>query len=160
MSNKQKIRYAVLGSVITFVGMMIVAMGVSPLIAQKNGVFDEVQCTKLTVVDKAGKPAIVLNAIDEANHIMLFDKKGKPGVHLWVSEGQHSIAVLDEVGQTAVSLRALENGNGISIHDKAGKVALNLFVTQTPMGNGIVVYDQAGNIKWAIPISPPTGGEQ
>ena len=158
MNNKRKIYYAVWGMVITFVGIGMGAMVTSSLIAQKNGVFDEIQCTKLTVVDKTGKPAIVLNTIDEANHIMLFDKKGKPGIHLWVSEGQHSIGVLDETGQTAVSLRALENGNGISIHDTAGKVALNLFVTQTPMGNGIVVYDQAGNIKWTTPVTPPTGG--
>ena len=89
-----------------------------------------------------------------------FDKKETPGLHLWVSEGPHSIGVLDKVGQTAVSLRALENGNGLSIHDKAGKIALNLFVTQTPMGNGIVVYDQASNIQWTIPATPSTGGRR
>ena len=115
MGSKQKIRYAVFGSVITFVLMVVVAIGVSPLIVQKNGVFDEIQCTQLTVVDKAGKKAMLLNAMEEANHIMLFDKKGVPGLHLWVSEEQHSIGVLDKVGQTAVSLRARENGNGISI---------------------------------------------
>ena len=160
MRNKQQIRYAVFGSVITFVLIVMVATGVSPLIALNNGVFDEIQCRQLTVVDKAGKKAIVLNAMEEANHIMVFDQKETPALHLWASEGQHSIGVLDKVGQTAVSLRALESGNGLSIHDKAGKIALNLFVTQTPMGNGIVVYNQEGNIKWAIPITPPTEGKQ
>ena len=87
MSNAQKIRYAVLGSVIMFVVMVMVAMGVSPLIAQKNGVFDEIQCRQLTVVDKVGKKAIVLNAMEEANHILLYDQKGQPGLHLWASEG-------------------------------------------------------------------------
>lgn len=82
MHKKQKIRYAVFGSVITFVLMVMVAIGVSPLIALNNGVFDEIQCTQLTVVDKAGKKAIVLNAMEEANHIMLFDKKETPVLHL------------------------------------------------------------------------------
>ena len=91
------------------------------------------------MVDKAGKKAIVLDAMEEANHILLYDQKETPALHLWVSEGEHSIGVLNETLQTAVSLVSRENGNGISIHDKAGKAALNLFVTQTPMGNGISV---------------------
>ena len=69
MRNKQNIRYVVLGSVMTAIGIVMVAMGVS---SQKNGVFDEIQCTQLTVVDKAGKKAILLNAMEEANHILLF----------------------------------------------------------------------------------------
>lgn len=160
MRHKQNIRYAVFGSMITFVVLVIVSMGVSPLIAQKNGVFDEIQCDQLTVVDKAGKKAIVLNAMAEANHIILYDQKGQPGIHLWSSEGYHSISVLDDSTQTGVSIASGENGKGISIHDNAGKVALNLFVTQTLMGTGIVVYDQAGNIKWATPASPPSTGEK
>ena len=171
MCNKQKIRYAVFGSVVTFALMAMVAIGVSPLIAQRNGVsrsedpdeasrFDEIQCTKLTVVDKAGKKAIVLDAMEEANHIILYDQKGHPGLHLWASEGQHSINVLGNGSQTGVSIASGENGNGISIHDNAGKVALNLFVTQTLMGTGIVVYDQTGNVKWVTPASPPSTGEK
>lgn len=170
MRKTQKIRYAFFGSVVTFVALVIVSMGVSPLIAQRNGVsrsedpdeasiFDEIQCTKLTVVDKAGKKAIVLDAMEEANHIILYDQTGDPGLHLWVSEGQHSITVLDNRLQAGVSIASGENGKGISIHDKSGKVALNLFVTQTLMGTGIVIYDQAGNIKWTTPVSPRRSGE-
>jgi hypothetical protein len=163
MSNTQKIRYAVFGSVITFVVLVIVAMGVSPLIARNNGVFDEIQCRQLTVVDKAGKKAIVLNAMEEANHILLYDQKGHLGLHLWASEGYHSISVLDDSNQTGVSLVSRENGNAISIHSN-GKVALDLFVREPPIGTGIVIRDQAGNIKWTTlaPIVPfPTAeGEQ
>ncbi len=108
MCNKQKIRYAFFGSVVTFALMAMVAVGVSPLIAQRDGMsrsedpdeasrFDEIQCTKLTVVDKAGKKAIVLDAMEEANHIVLYDQKGHPGLHLWASEGEHSINVLAHV---------------------------------------------------------------
>ena len=154
MSNTQKIRYAVFGSVITLVLMVIVAMGVSPLIARNNGVFDEIQCRQLTVVDKAGKKAIVLDAMEEANHILLYDQKGRPGLHLWASEGQHSINVLDDSNQTGVHLVSRENGNAISIHSN-GKAVLNLFVREPPIGTGIVIRDQAGNIKWTTPVPPP-----
>lgn len=153
MSNTQKIRYAVLGSVIMFVVMVMVAMGVSPLIAQKKSVFDEIQCRQLTVVDKAGKKAIVLNAMEEANHILLYDQKGHPGLHLWASEGQHSISVLDDSTQTGVSLVSRENGNALSIYSN-GKVVLSLFVREPPIGTGIVIHDQAGNIKWTTPVTP------
>ncbi len=167
MSNTQKIRYAVLGSVITFVVLVMVAMGGFPLIAQRNGVshsedpdassvFDEIQCRQLTVVDKAGKKAIVLNAMEEANHILLYDQKGRPGLHLWASEGQHSISVLDHSNQTGVSLFSHENINAISILSN-GKAALNLFVGEPPIGTSIVIRDQAGNIKWATPVTAPTG---
>lgn len=68
MSSTQKIRYAVFGSVITFV-LMMVGQGISPLIAEKNGVshskdpnassvFDEIQCTKLTLFIKIIQPKI------------------------------------------------------------------------------------------------------
>ena len=49
-----------------------------PLIAQRDDVFGDIQCTGLTVVDKSGQPAIELSVDkDNANSIRINDTAGK-----------------------------------------------------------------------------------
>ena len=45
--------------------------------AQSNGVFGEIVCKKLTLVDKEGKMAVALRSGGEGNGVIVFDKAGK-----------------------------------------------------------------------------------
>ena len=62
MKQKVNMRDMVLGAVIMLVGLAVGAIVSPPLIAQRAGVFGEIQCTSLTVVDNDGKVAVVLEA--------------------------------------------------------------------------------------------------
>ena len=64
MNHKQKLGYTVLGAVIMLVGITIGQFVTPNIEAQSDGVFDEIQCRKLTVLDKSGKPAFLLAATE------------------------------------------------------------------------------------------------
>ena len=51
-----------------------------PLIAQHNGVFDEIVCKKLTVVNSKGKDAIRLISDVVGNHVVISDEAGKDSI--------------------------------------------------------------------------------
>ena len=87
MNHKQKLGYTVLGAVIMLIGIGVGSIVCPPLVAQRNGVFDEIVCSKLTVVDEMGKVAIRSAALKTGHSILIFDDKGglkkvprKPGV--------------------------------------------------------------------------------
>ena len=71
MNHKQKLGYMALGAGILAVGIMIGQFVTPDIEAQSNGVFDEITCRKLTVIDKVGKDGIVL------------DTSGRPGRKLY-----------------------------------------------------------------------------
>ena len=58
MNHKQKLGYMALGAGIMALGMIIGQWGTPDIEAQNNGVFDEIVCTGLTVVNHAGKRMI------------------------------------------------------------------------------------------------------
>ena len=74
MNYKQKMGYTAFGVVITLISMFFGAIISQPLVAQRNGGIDEIQCSKLTIVDKYGRPAIVLDITEESgNAIKIFN---------------------------------------------------------------------------------------
>ena len=96
-----------------------------PLIAQRNGVFGEIQCTGLKVVDKDGKMAIDLYAHELGNGVAVLNKGGGAGIGLAAHE--------DEAG-----------GNNVMILDKSGNKVVGLG-TFSKMGNGVAIFDKQGN---------------
>ena len=60
MKRKICVRSMALGAVIMLIGLAVGAIVSPPLIAQRNDVFGDIQCTGLTVVDKNGNKAIAL----------------------------------------------------------------------------------------------------
>ena len=101
MNHRQKFGYTVLGAVIMLVGIGVGSIVSPPLIAQRDGVFGEIECTKLKVVDKAGKAAISLFADEDQNYVVLYDKARQ---------------------EWAVALVAGEEHNDVVIYDKAGGI--------------------------------------
>ncbi len=86
MKKKVSVRDMVLGAGIMLVGLGIGAIVSPPLIAQRYGVFGEIQCTRLTVVDESGNKAIVLAGGDggeyEENHLSIYYPQGEEGIRL------------------------------------------------------------------------------
>ena len=106
MKQKVNMRDMVLGAVIMLVGLAVGAIVSPPLIAQRAGVFGEIQCTSLTVVDNDGKVAVVLEADKEVgNGVTVFDKHGKPAIDL-VADEMNGVAIFDEHSKVAVALVA------------------------------------------------------
>ncbi|RKU08580.1 hypothetical protein C6502_15325 [Candidatus Poribacteria bacterium] len=122
MNHKQKVGYMALGAVIMLVGLAVGAIVSPPLIAQSNGVFDEIRCSKLTVVDKNGNEGIIVVSMEEGNGVI----------------------ILDEDGKTAIELSAFASKPQFYPNALVA-------IAKSPLLNGIKIYDEAGEIKWKAP---------
>lgn len=146
MNYKQKLGYTLLGAGIMLIGLAVGAIVSPPLVAQRNGVFDEIQCRKIEVVDKHNETAIRLTGLDSSNNIQIYDKHG----NLEISLGANAISIFNE-GKSAIFLSGTEMENSISIWDTTGKPAIDLSVHQVFEGNFIKISDKKGNLEWIAP---------
>ena len=133
MNYKQKLGYMALGAGILALGIIIGQWGTPGIEAQSNGVFDEITCRSLKVVDKHGKNAIWLESNDIANGITVYDKYGKRGVIL---------------GTYTDKLKGVEKAHN-AIDIKHGKAGVSL--TASESGNEVVIFDKVGKVKWTTP---------
>ena len=119
MNNKQKLGYTLLGAGIMAVGITIGQLSTPNIEAQRNGVFDEIVCSKLTVVDKVGKDAIVLKSSPYSfgNKIIIFDQYGKEGIRLSASRLCSNISINNQAGEAQIGLSTFMNTNLVFIHD-------------------------------------------
>ena len=92
MNHKQKLGYTVLGAVIMLIGIGVGTIVSPSLVAQRNSVFGEIECTGLTVVDTAGNPAVVLGAGEQLM------SSGTPSIRV----KRNGVLVLDPSGKDAV----------------------------------------------------------
>ena len=118
MNHKQKLGYMALGAGIMAVGIIIGQVITPDIEAQSNGVFGEIQCTGLTVVDKDGKEAIILVAGKSGNGVYVKNKNGKSAIVL---------VAIEELSFPIKELNtAIEFGSSINIYDKNGTPAISL----------------------------------
>ena len=139
MNHRQKFGYMILGAVIMLVGLGVGAIVSPPLIAQRNGVFGEIKCTKLEVVNKYGKPAIRLEAYNDndsivRNSVKIYHlKPNRYGVlHEAISlevSNDNDISVRNSIRMdnpkpnqyglfdAAIELRSSDNANSIKVYD-------------------------------------------
>ena len=75
MNHKQKLGYMALGAGILAIGIIIGQWGTPDIEAQNKGVFDEIQCKNLIIVDDAGKRAIELG--QNGNDVLIYDRAGQ-----------------------------------------------------------------------------------
>lgn len=122
MNTKQKIGYTLLGAVIMLTGMWLSPLISPPLTAQHNGVFGEIQCTSLTVVDNMGKTAVELDSDEEAgNRVIVNNKQGKGVVGLYNTEYGGRVDVYNNREKNRATMSVNEYGNGaVSTWDKNG----------------------------------------
>lgn len=172
MNHKQKCFYTALGAFIMLVGLGVGALICPPLIAQREDVLGDLKRAGLTVVDRSGKPAIVLRA-DEAlgNGVVIHNPTGTPAVLLVADDTGNSLAVADKSGEPAVLLRTSELANRVIIRNpdgqngirlSAGKVANRVTVYNPEeanavqlyadeMTNRVSVHNKVGMIRWEAP---------
>ena len=180
MNSKQKVGYTLLGAVIMLVGIGVGAIVSPPLIAQHNGVFDEIQCSTLRVIDKSGKDVVHIAASEDGNAVTVVDRSGNRAVQLVASENGNAVTVFNRSGNRAIQVGAKETMKGneysVDVFDKAGNTAINLGTTevgevsvngviihgrtgqeQIVLGtaidhaSAIVIVDRAGKVKWRAP---------
>ena len=118
MKRRICVRSMGLGAGIMLIGLAVGAIVSPPLIAQRDDVFGDIQCTGLTVVDKQGNVAVALDT-DDGNQVLVNDKQGKRAVKLVNDEDLgNSVAVLNKQGNEAVALRTDEHGGIVNVSGK------------------------------------------
>ena len=140
-------------------GIMLIGMWVSPLIsppitAQHNGVFNEIQCRMLTVLNKQGKPAVRLVSSEIfGNKVIVLNNMGKLAVELGSiaalekdaqkNEMVNWVTVLNKQGKPAVELASTEYGGRVDVFNNQGKNRATMQVNE--YGNGAVsTWDKNG----------------
>ena len=165
MKRKVCVRSMVLGAVIMLIGLAVGAIVSPPLIAQRNGVFDEIQCSRLKVVsrwdesmvdigsnaiigyDGEGEQAILIGVRvfpggDDTNIIL--HRQGKLAYWLQAGKNSNTIQLYNQTGKEGLLLLAGDKHNGVSLLSKEEKDALTLS-TSHEYGNRISVLDKEGN---------------
>lgn len=127
MDFKQKLGYIILGAVIMLVGIWVGSLVSPPLIAQGDGVFGEIKCAGLTVVDEHGKTMIRLEADLFKNAVVVYNKVGEEAIRLIADINSNNICVYNQVGEPAIYLDANVTGNFVEVYDPAeDKTAITL----------------------------------
>ena len=57
--------------------------------------FGDITCRSLTVLDKEGKKAILLDAYGDGNTIIVNDMNGKTAAYMGSIEGSNSVSIFD-----------------------------------------------------------------
>ena len=142
MNHKQKLGYTVLGAVIMLVGLGLGAIVSPPLIAQRNGVFDEIECSKLTVVDKNDKLAIILAANEDENGIVLLNQAGTMSARLSADKDGSSLGLFNAEGEQSIALLGTETGGIVALYDGDGQEGIYLVVNE--LSRFIAVLNEEG----------------
>ena len=129
--------------VFLIVALCCVLLSHSQLTAVGVTVFDEIECTKLTVVDKTGKTAIRLYATESENHVLIHGKAKEPGIQLSTSQSRNDI-IVNGKEKSGVSLSATELGSGLAVFDEVRKRAIQILGTESE--NFVAVYDKKGGL--------------
>ena len=126
MNTKQKLGYTIFGAVIMLVGMSVGSILSPTLIAQQNGVFDEIQCTKLTVVNELGEERIRIDAPGRFASFRMFDGDDTP-FRLYHSDNHVSMSLNSDPSSDfagSIDLSASNTGSGLELN--MGRHEMNL----------------------------------
>ena len=174
MNYKQKLVYMALGAAILALGITIGQVITPDIEAQSNGVFDEIECRRLVVIDEQGKDAIALATTkEEGNGIIIFHPEGKQGLVFRSSDDASNITAHNPQGQAVAILAAAEklsalqlmydDGEGAVSFAALGSIGSILTVSgkeseakiqlqsNNIIGTNIEIKDSAGNKKWVAP---------
>ena len=155
MNNQQKLGYTLLGAGIMAIGITIGQFITPDIKAQSNGVFDEITCRRLKVVDKLGRDAITLNAGEESNGMRIFDKTQAPAIILsggFVRDEakDNLIQIFGRAESNGILLITDETSSLVKLFDSAGNSAVFLGAHEEE-GNSAGIFDKVGNIRWSAP---------
>lgn len=109
---------------------IIIGQFVTPDIkAQNNGVFDEITCRQLKVVDCAGRDAIGLVGIGPANGIYILDKSGNTAIRLahFPDADENSIHLWDPADKKSFEFNAYRDRNELIVRDKSSGAGIGFY---------------------------------
>ena len=162
MNNKQKLGYILLGAGIMLVGITIGQL-VSPNIeAHNNGVFDEIVCSRLSVVNKEGKQVILLGLGEytsvisgkriSQNGMWIYDNEGNKIIALETEDAGSGIQLYDKDGYYAVKLESGPIANTVWINHKDWKRQIGLIVDKgSEMLPPQIWIKDKGKVVWGAP---------
>jgi len=143
-----------LGAVIMLIGLAVGAIVSPPLIAQRDGVFDEILCRKITVVDSVGTEGVVLESNEEVNQIIV---KGKIGGGVGLKSHRkigNVLSIVSQQGELAVVAKAEESGilHVFGEHGKGevrlrGEGVITLFNKQKEPAVGLLSDEHGGAVS-------------
>ena len=154
MNHKQKLGYMGLGAGIMAVGIIIGQFFTPDIEAQNNGVFDEITCQRLKIVDEKGDGRIFLYALGPMASISIMNhmnNEEKEGIALTSftpfnpdgplgSENSNSITIFKPAGTKGIEFNAEGIVNNVMVHNAAGKLAILLGGAEDD--SGITIYDK------------------
>ena len=144
MSYKQKFGYTALGAAIILVGIIVGSLISPPSIAQQS--LGEIECTKLTVLDEAGLPAILL----EGRSLTIMDQTRNVNAILTIKRKQPALYLVNQKRKSSVSLVVNEYGGNILVTGDTGKGEV-LLSSDKAIGGIITVKDSFGRIRGHLP---------
>ena len=149
MNHKQKLGYMALGALILAIGITIGQFITPPIEAQSNGVFDEIACRRLSVVDEKGEATIYLGNFVSKDFVLDGDLLAIKNVRVG-----HGVVVMDaSTGDRAISLGSYSHQgfpeSAITVWDRAGMSAADnskykkaFEVNIDSLSNVLKVYDK------------------
>ena len=177
MNYRQKLGYIALGTVIMLAGMTVDSILAPPSVAERDGVFDEIECNGITLVNGSGQSRMRLSAADDGGAIAIYDRTGRPAVVLYAYPEGNGLRIYSKPGQQAFDLStAGAHKNTLTVFDGKNLPALLLMSHETfgnravimqptremntaitlfadkREGNQVVVYDHEGEITWNTPV--------
>ena len=160
----EKLQYMVIGAVLMAVGIGIGSIFTPPLVAQRDNVFDEITCRKLTVVDENGEQVLTMKSEPNKDRLTVYDDNGekafyfatKPKYNIFGVKSPNSVTDTPAVTISGGEEKNGERINRITVGDDKGNIAL-VFVSR-PESNAIGVYDVKGNVALGLTSAPNLNG--
>ena len=131
MNHKQKLGYMALGAGILAVGIIIGHFATPDIEAQSNGVFDNITCRSLTVVDEKGARRIALTGY---GYLYMYDETKKAGVIIETNKYWSKMHMLSPQSNAGIYLRASDHTTGIDMGGDAGAILLRSTAQLDPFG--------------------------
>ena len=125
------------------IGLAVGAIVSPPLIAQRDDVFGDIQCTGLTVVDKQGNVGVALDTDNANGSFFVFGKDGGGGAAMNINADGGSVAVYNNQGTPCASMDAHADGGSVGVSNNQGKPRAAMGINE--FGNGAVsTWDKNG----------------
>ena len=116
MKRRICVRSMVLGAAIMLIGMWVSPLISPPVTAQRNGVFDKIQCREIEVVDKDGETAIRLYTTKHGGDIRMDSKDGRIA----------TMSINERGGGLYLSGKGKFAGGNVSIYTDEGGASLSV----------------------------------
>lgn len=153
---KIKLAYATFGLLCAVIGMLL-----SPVTAQRDK-FQEIECTKLTLIDAiTGEVTAELKNDEHGGLLYLWGLKGnRSGAKLALDENGGKLVMFsnEKDGPSHVSAALLTSEEGAGIFSVNHKSGANTFISATDLGGYVSVYG-ANHNKKLVSVAVTDDGE-